>query len=126
MKKKKKSTHLDNSMLFKNKVDIEKELFAEFNDTKIPTRVTPKLDEEVTVEPAVENKEEIFLDDIPQLDREVLNKKEEPISTPVEEVFPENKFPSGSLDDYMRNFDENKVSDNNDFFGSDAFPSIPM
>ena len=115
--------------------DIERELFAEFNDMNIPKRTTPKIEEEVPepiFEPVQdvpfaekEPEEDIVLDDIPQLDREVLNKKEVHDSEPEMPVS-ENKFPTGSLDDYMRNFDENKVSDNTDFFGSDAFPSIPM
>ena len=100
--------------------DIEKELFAEFNDM----RVTPSREEAPVVnEPVFEDKQEdeIVLDDIPQLDREVLSKKEA-----AREEVSENKFPAESIDDYMRNFDESKVNDNNDFFGSDAFPSIPM
>ncbi|MGN1358387.1 MAG: hypothetical protein ACI4WU_03355 [Bacilli bacterium] len=39
----------------------------------------------------------------------------------------ENKFPDMSIDEYMKNFDENSVSESSSFFGSDdVFPSIPM
>ena len=66
--------------MFKNKVDIERELFEEFN------------------------------------------KKD----TPEEKK--EDKLPNVSLDDYMNNFDENKVEEDNlkDLFSDDEFPSIPV
>ena len=94
-----KEPELDNSMLFKNKVDIEKELFDEFNNNKVEE------EKETPLEEPIEVKEE----------------KE------VEEVINDNKFPDMSIDEYMKSFDETKLGENetlNDF--EDSFPSIPV
>ena len=91
-----------------NKNNIEKDLFAEFNNQSVPF-------EEPSTLP----------DDIPVMDREVLDDKID-LSKHMANTEPnDNKFPDMSLDDYMRNFDENKVHADDNFFG-DAFPTIPM
>ena len=78
-------------VLFKNKVDIEKELFEEFNNN-------------------TESKEEI--------------------NNNIEEIGEsEKKLPNVSIDEYMKNFDENKIKkdDINSLFDDDElFPSIPL
>ena len=88
----------NNEVVIKDKGDIEKELFAEFNNQ------------------SNENKK-IDVDKI--FNSKVLEEiKEEP---------KEKKLPDVSIDEYMKNFDEKKVQNNTDFFGSnDVFPSIPM
>ena len=87
---------MDNDALFKNKSDIEKELFDEFNSN--------------------DNKKKIDSDKL--FSNRLLDEKEE---------IKENKFPDMSIDEYMKNFDENSVSESSSFFGSDdVFPSIPM
>lgn len=87
---------MDNDTLFKNKSDIEKELFDEFNSN--------------------DNKKKIDSDKL--FSNRLLDEKEE---------IKENKFPDMSIDEYMKNFDENSVSESSSFFGSDdVFPSIPM
>ena len=85
-------------VVIKDKGDIEKELFAEFNN---------------------QDKENKKIDADKIFNSKVLEEiKEEP---------KEKKLPDVSIDEYMKNFDEKKVQDNTDFFGSnDVFPSIPM
>ena len=91
-----KEETMDNDTLFKNKSDIEKELFDEFNSN--------------------DNKKKIDSDKL--FSNRLLDEKEE---------IKENKFPDMSIDEYMKNFDENSVSESSSFFGSDdVFPSIPM
>ncbi len=91
-----KEETMDNDTLFKNKSDIEKELFDEFNSN--------------------DNKKKIDSDKL--FNNRLLDEKEE---------IKENKFPDMSIDEYMKNFDENSVSESSSFFGSDdVFPSIPM
>lgn len=88
----------DEEVVIKDKGDIEKELFAEFNNQD---RENKKIDADKIFNSKV-------LEEI----------KEEP---------KEKKLPNVSIDEYMKNFDEKKVQDNTDFFGSnDVFPSIPM
>ena len=88
----------DSEVVIKDKGDIEKELFAEFNN---------------------QDKENKKIDADKIFNSKVLEEiKEEP---------KEKKLPDVSIDEYMKNFDENKVQNNTDFFGSnDVFPSIPM
>ena len=95
-----KELELDNSIFFKNKVDIEKELFDEFNSNKVEekTNEETKKEEEKDKDTKIEIEEESV-----------------------------NKFPDMSIDEYMRNFDETKFGDNetlSDF--EDSFPSIPV
>lgn len=88
----------ESEVVIKDKRDIEKELFAEFNN---------------------QDKENKKIDADKIFNSKVLEEiKEEP---------KEKKLPDVSIDEYMKNFDEKKVQDNTDFFGSnDVFPSIPM
>ncbi len=100
---------------FKNKVDIEKELFDEFNDSVIKeepkeeTKVEEDLPKMEFFEPVKEDNEIAFLD------REVIENEDNP-----------NKLPDMSLDEYMKNFDESKVTNASDIFDDDVFPSIPL
>ena len=99
-----------------NKFDIEKELFEEFNNKNDVFEEPVEVFEPVDVS-----------DEIPVMDREVLDEKID-ISKHMANNEPDvndNKFPDMSIDDYMRNFDETKVKDDGSFFG-DAFPNIPM
>lgn len=93
-----KFNNKNNEVVIKDKGDIEKELFAEFNN---------------------QNNENKKIDADKIFNSKVLEEiKEEP---------KEKKLPDVSIDEYMKNFDEKKVQNNTDFFGSnDVFPSIPM
>lgn len=92
-----KNSKDNEEMLFKNKFDIEKELFEEFNSND---KNKGKIDSE-----------ELFSNKILEEQDEVK----------------ESKLPDISIDEYMKNFDEKKFSESNEFFGSDdVFPSIPM
>ncbi len=98
LEEKEEEPELDNSILFKNKVDIEKELFEEFNSNKAS---------------------------VPEEEKEVIPEQEE--TSEEEEISNNNKFPDMSIDEYMRNFDETKLDKGdtlNDF--EDSFPSIPV
>ena len=77
--------------IFKNKVDIEKELFDEFNEKQ---------------------------DD---------NKKvSDDIFDSINDKINENKFPDMSIDEYMKSFDEEKITKTSSLFDEEDFPSIPM
>lgn len=85
-----KNTSIDESIIFKNKVDIEKELFDEFNGT---------IQYSVDYEALESNKED------------------------------EKKLPDGSIEEYMKNFDESAFEQqdvNSLFSDDDIFPSIPI
>ena len=83
----------------KDKVSIEKELFEEFNNN------------------SKKEKENTFLDEID-------SREDNNYQIGEEKNF---KLPNISLDQYMKDFDEKKTTDNSDFFGSsDIFPSIPV
>ena len=106
----------NDNFFFKNKVDIEKELFDEFNK-----REEPVVKQEEVVEP-IDNS------GIVQIDREVIEQKRnidltEKLNENVENT---NKFPDMSIDEYMKNFNANNVNNVEDLFGDDAFPNIPM
>lgn len=84
---------LDDNIIFKNKVDIEKELFDEFNGT---------------IQYSV-------------------NFEDEPKE--INETEESNKFPDVSIDEYMKNFDENNIEKqeiSSLFSDDDVFPSIPI
>lgn len=51
---------------------------------------------------------------------------DEEVFTKIDEKINDVKLPSVSIDEYMRNFDENKISDTNGLFEEDDFPSIPI
>ena len=82
----------DDLVIIKNKQDIEKELFDEFNNNE-----------------QIKNKEvndDVFLK--------------------IDEKINDGKLPDISIDEYMKNFDENKIGDTNSLFEEEDFPSIPM
>ena len=84
-------------VIFKNKVDIEKELFDEFNSGN---EIEYKLDTD-------------------SLD----------LKTNNEELFEDKKLPDGSIDEYMKNFNEDEFEENeiNSLFSDDdIFPNIPV
>ena len=91
----------EKEVLFKNKVDIEKELFDEFNSS--------------FKEKSDDDSKDISDDD----EKELFDK--------IDEKFSNNKFPDMSIDEYMKNFDETKL-DKNDTLSDfdDDFPSIPV
>ena len=84
--------HNVDSLMFRDKIDIEKDLFDEFNESS-----KFKLD---------------------------LRDQEE-----EEELLENNKLPSGSLDDYMKNFKDIELKEtelSNLFDENDLFPNIPL
>ncbi len=106
-----KVTSHEDEFLFKNKVDIEKELFEEFNNKKeVEEPVIPiAIPEEKHEEPIK------FDDGIASIDREVVEN----------DTYDDNKLPDMSIDEYMKNFDENKVKNAPEIF-DEEFPTIPM
>ena len=91
---------VDENIIFKNKIDIEKELFDEFNGT---IQYSVKIEEDVNNNKE-DNEEEVESEDT-------------------------SKFPDISIDEYMKNFDENAVAKqevNSLFSDDDIFPSIPL
>ena len=82
----------DDVVILKNKQDIEKELFAEFNNNE-----------------QVNN-----------------NDTHDDVFLKIDEKMNDSKLPDISIDEYMRNFDENKIEDTKSLFEEDDFPSIPM
>ena len=102
----------------RNKADIEKELFAEFNEKSSASDETKE--EFIPIMKSIEEpkEEEPKLDDgIAVIDREVVDNND---------YMDDNKLPGISLDEYMKNFDESKVKNTPDIFDNDVFPSIPM
>lgn len=102
----------------KNKDDIEKELFEEFNNKKY---------EEAN---ELEEKEDVSLfNDKIDMDTEEDNEDllNDSSFDGLEDKMSNNKFPDMSIDEYMRNFNENDIekSSNLGDFGDD-FPTIPM
>ena len=107
----------------KNKLDIEKELFAEFNSQVDTKKNESKMPGEAVMTPEVQEqpvKDDILKenDGIAFFDREVIENKDTSLN--------DNKFPDMSIDEYMKNFDEKKVTNTSDLFSDDVFPSIPM
>ena len=94
----------EDTPLYKNKDDIEKELFEEFNNKKVDNNEVNNKPIEIDLSPYMDNSEEIF-----------------------EEKNNETAFPDMSIDDYMKNFDEKRVdSDLDNLFSEEDFPTIPM
>ena len=91
----------EDKVLFKDKVDIEKELFDEFNSS--------------------------FKDKSVDDNEDMNDKSEKELFDRIDEKFNNNKFPDMSIDEYMKNFDETKL-DKNDTLSDfdDDFPSIPV
>ncbi len=103
--------------LFKDKTDIEKELFDEFNNTKEEKREIEEPYETPVLEPVVEKEpfNPPVEDTIPSIDREEVES----------DMYDDNKLPDVSLDEYMKNFDESKVKNTPEIF-DEEFPTIPM
>lgn len=109
----------DDSTLFKNKIDIEKELFEEFNNKKVNDVSTE--DEEI-------DNVSLFDDKIDDEDVSIQeSKSDDTILDKIESKMSNNKFPDMSIDEYMKNFDENELEKSGTLsdFGDD-FPSIPI
>ena len=103
-----------------NKANIEKELFAEFNQRLVPSEEPKEEFVPITIkseEPAHLEEESKQDDEIAVIDREVVENND---------FMDDNKLPNVSLDEYMKNFDEKKVKNTPDIFNDDVFPSIPM
>ena len=101
----------NDKFFFKNKIDIEKELFDEFNKKESSEDVS-----EVKAE-------DYDSSGIVQIDRKEVEKRND---TDVNQEINNNKFPDMSIDEYMKNFQESKVTNVEDLFGDDAFPTIPI
>ena len=103
-----------------NKANIEKELFAEFNQRLVPSDEPKEEFVPITIkseEPAHLEEESKQDDEIAVIDREVVENND---------FMDDNKLPNVSLDEYMKNFDKKKVKNTPDIFNDDVFPSIPM
>lgn len=78
----------------------------------------------------VSNKDDIEKDLFEEFNNRPVNENEnlnmDDLFNKLEEKMPENKFPDMSFDEYMNNFNEDKVEEANNFFDDTAFPSIPM
>ena len=81
----------DDVVILKNKQDIEKELFDEFNSDERKDKVV-----------------------------------DDKVFTKIDETMNDSKLPDISIDEYMKNFDANKISDTNSLFDEEDFPSIPV
>lgn len=103
--------------------NLEKELFDEFkNVDNIKNNVKNDYFFNINNDMLYDKKED---NEIPEIDRNILeNKNEENININSQED--NTTFPNMSIDDYMRNFDEDKINDVDNMFDSDMFPSIPM
>jgi len=85
-------------IMFKDKVDIEKELFDEFNNNS------------------------------KKIEKMELNFSDEDENEKLVEESRENKLPDGSIDDYMKNFKETDFDKKeiNSLFDDELFPNIPL
>ena len=98
--------------IFKDKIDIEKELFEEFNKDN-------KQEEKVEV------KDELKEIEVPVME-EKLNNDNTTFLDKIESKMSDNKLPDVTFDEYMKTFDESKVEKTQDLFDDSGFPSIPM
>ena len=127
----------DNVVLFKDKTDIEKELFDEFNNG--PTYEL-NLNNDNADNDEIEEKEELFfeskIDDNEEarffgeeIDDDFFSRDELRESDFLIDDGSDSKLPSVSIDEYMKNFDENRYGDNEVsslFSDDDMFPNIPI
>ena len=98
--------------IFKDKIDIEKELFEEFNkDNKQEEKVEIKDKFKEIEVPVVEEKQ---------------NNDNDTFLDKIESKMSDNKLPDVTFDEYMKTFDESKVEKTQDLFDDSGFPSIPM
>ena len=108
-------------MLFtKNKADIEKELFEEFNSKNIEEKVEKSKDIEMFNDKIDDFM--LFDDDDDEQNGKIIEEENE-----EDNINSNNKLPNVSIDEYMKNFDESKINPNealSDF--DDSFPSIPI
>ena len=112
--------------IFKDKIDIEKELFEEFNNSKKEEpKEVPKVEEPI-VEPIKEELTSPEEPDIPVLEEAKIDEPEENFFDKVESKMSDNKLPDVSFDEYMKNFDETKIDKTEDLFDDGGFPSIPL
>ena len=120
----------NDEFLFKNKVDIEKELFEEFNNKNVNT-ITHHDDNDDAVVSKNENKDDDSDNDLNNIslfgDKVEEEDKGNSLLNKIENKMSNNSFPDMSIDEYMKNFDEDKLekSDTLSDFG-DEFPTIPM
>ena len=126
----------DDVVLFKDKTDIEKELFDEFNNG--PTYELNLNSDNINDE--VEEKEKVFFEDKidndgderffgETIDDDFFSRDELRESDFFMDVGNDSKLPSVSIDEYMKNFDENRYGDNEVsslFSDDDMFPNIPI
>ena len=107
--------NINDNNLVKNKEDIEKELFEEFNNN---------VQKEVNNNNVGNN--ELLFDDKMDIDDVLVNTGEEE-GNRLDDRLNGEKFPNMSIDEYMKNFDENKIKKdiNLSDFGDD-FPNIPI
>ena len=99
--------------IFKDKIDIEKELFEEFNkDNK--------------QEEKVEAKDEFKEIEVPVMEEKLNNDNNDTFLDKIESKMSDNKLPDVTFDEYMKTFDESKVEKTQDLFDDSGFPSIPM
>ncbi len=120
----------NDEFLFKNKVDIEKELFEEFNNKNVNT-ITHHDDNDDAFVSKNENKDDDSDNDLNNIslfgDKVEEEDKGNSLLNKIENKMSNNSFPDMSIDEYMKNFDEDKLekSDTLSDFG-DEFPTIPM
>ena len=120
----------NDEFLFKNKVDIEKELFEEFNNKNVNT-ITHHDDNDDVVVSKNEDKDDDSDNDLNNIslfgDKVEEEDKGNSLLNKIENKMSNNSFPDMSIDEYMKNFDEDKLekSDTLSDFG-DEFPTIPM
>ena len=100
-----------NFVAYKNKTEIENELFDEFN-----SRQEKNQHEYNTVS---DDNNKFFEPKLSKIDTDINAMFEKADDN-------DNKFPDMSIDEYMRSFDENKVKSMDNIFAEDDFPTIPM
>jgi hypothetical protein len=138
----------NNVDVFKGKSDIEQELWDEFDRNReeaMPVKEEETQEEDifedvVPIKEEVKDEENIFEDAafVKEETKEEMNetvedffkqfseREDDDIAEIDREVVENNKLPEGSLDEYMKNFDETKFKDSETIFDDDEFPSIPL
>lgn len=98
----KDDSYEETTPLFKDKVDIEKELFEEFGKKSLKD------------EKNIDKKEDEF--DLFSF-----------IDDKIDDKIDDNKLPDISIDEYMKNFDSDSMDNSSNLFDNDdVFPNIPM
>ena len=128
----------ENIILFKDKTDIERELFDEFNNG--PTYELNLNSDNTNVIDDVKDNDEVFFESKidnsindrffgEDSDDDFFSRDELRDSDFIIDDGNDNKLPSVSIDEYMKNFDENRYGNNevNSLFSDDdMFPNIPI